>query len=197
MATSILTPPKDAILFPDSTRVWTYDDVKDWGDDVHCEIINGELYMSPTPSFYHQEVSRNLGFLIHKFVKKNKLGKMVMKPQDTRLGNFNLLQPDILFIANDNKNVKIEGTVIGAPDLVVEIISPSSIRRDYHQKKDIYESHKVLEYWIVDPANQAVEVFRLQGDKYELIAFAEKPEKTVFSKVLQGFEVTLAEIFEE
>lgn len=188
---------KDAILFPDTSRKWTYEDVQDWDEDVYCEILNGELFMSPTPSFYHQEISGNIYSLIRNYVKKHNLGKVVSAPQDTRLSKFNLLQPDILFISKDNTKVKIENTVVGSPDLVVEIISPTSIRRDYHSKKDIYEEFKVQEYWIVDPGNQAVEVFHLENDKYELIAFAESPEKKVFSKVLLGFEVTLAEIFEK
>lgn len=197
MATTTLVPTKDAILFPDTSRIWTYEDIKDWKEVIHCEIINGGLHMSSTPNFYHQEVSGNVYTLMRKFIKKHKLGKIISAPQDTRLGEFNLVQPDILFLSKENINVRIEGTEVGAPDLDVEIISPPSIRRNYHQIKDIYEAHLVQEYWIIDPANQAVEVFWLNGEKYELIAFAEMPKKIVISKVLQGFEVTLAEIFEE
>jgi Uma2 family endonuclease len=185
------------VLFPDTSRVWTYDDVKDWGEDVHCEILNGELFMSPTPSFYHQEISGNLYTDMHDFVKAHRLGRIVTAPQDTRLGKFNLLQPDILFISKDNKDVKIEVTVVGPPDLVVEIVSPTSIRRDYHKKKDIYEEFKVKEYWIVDPANKSVEVFTLKNDIYEIFTFGTNPEHIAKSVVLQGFEITLGDIFEE
>ncbi|MDX2191220.1 MAG: Uma2 family endonuclease [Bacteroidota bacterium] len=188
---------KNFVLFPDTSKKWSYTDVVNWGEDVHVEILNGELFLSPTPTFYHQTVSLNLVILMSNFIKKFKLGKIVTAPQDTRLGNFNLVQPDILFISNQNTKVRIDKTVIGPPDLVVEIISPSSVSRDYHKKKDIYEKFKVQEYWIVDPGNQSVEVLYLVDDKYEILSLGDSLDKKVFSKVLAGFEVTLAEIFEE
>lgn len=197
MSTNTISPPLNAILFPDTSRKWTFEDVKDWGEDVYCEILEGELFMSPTPTFYHQEVSLNLAILLKNFIKSNDLGRICTAPQDVRLSPTNLLQPDILFISKSNSKAEILGSVIGPPDLVVEVISPSSIRRDYHQKMKIYSKFGISEYWIVDPANRVVEVFVLTDEnEYELFFFNDDLESEAESKCLPGFKAKLKDIFQ-
>lgn len=179
-------------------KEWTYQRmVKELPEESRYEIINSELYdMSPTPNSEHQRISRELEFLLISFVKKNKLGEVFHAPFDTILDKRNVVQPDILFIANDNSKIITKKCIEGVPDLVVEIISPSSYYRDQVEKKDLYERFGVKEYWIIDPANKVIQIFILQENKYVLHAFIAEEGK-VTSSVLQGFEVTIDDIINQ
>jgi Uma2 family endonuclease len=101
-----------------------------------------------------------------------------------------------VFVSKGNAAILQERGIFGSPDLAIEILSSSSHYRDLHQKKVLYERFKVKEYWIVDPANGTIEVFVLEGTKYELFSFAAE-EGTVKSKIIDGFEVEVSEIMEK
>jgi Uma2 family endonuclease len=126
------------------SKVWTYQRmVKELPEESRYEIINSEIYMSPTPDSKHQEISGKLEFLLMSFVKRNQIGKILHAPMDVILDKHNVVQPDILFIANDNIKIVTKKCVEGVPDLVVEIISPSSYYKDQVEKKDLYEQFGV------------------------------------------------------
>jgi Uma2 family endonuclease len=124
---------------------WTYQRMaEELPAESRYEIINSQLHdMSPTPNTEHQCISRELEFFLIKFVKENKLGEVFNTPMDVILDKQNVVQPDILFIANDNLKIITKKCIEGVPDLVVEIISPSSFYRDSVEKKDLYESFGV------------------------------------------------------
>ena len=176
-------------------KVWTYEDYLKLDDDRRYEVIKGRLIEMPAPGFEHQEISGNLWFAIKKFLQKRDIGRVIYAPFDIILAKDIVVQPDIVFISNENlKNIR-EGRLFGTPDLVVEIVSPSTTRRDTVVKKGIYEEFGVKEYWVVYPDEKAIEVWILgEGGKYELYSFAEKEGK-VKSKVLEGLEVDLKEVF--
>ncbi|MCS6796854.1 MAG: Uma2 family endonuclease [Raineya sp.] len=176
-------------------KTYTYADLlSEFPAETRCEIIKNELFMPPAPNPEHQDISRDLGFYLLLFVRQNNLGKIYYAPFDVILDINNVVQPDIIFIDSENlKNLTKRG-LEGVPDLVVEIISPSTFYRDSVEKKDLYEKFGVQEYWIVEPANRVIEIFTLQNGKYVLHQFAVEQGK-VQSKLLQGFEVDLQMIF--
>ena len=176
-------------------KVWTYEDYLRLEDDKRYEVINGRLVEMPAPTPLHQDVSGNLEFIMRMFVREKKLGKVYDAPIDVVLGDRYVLQPDIVFISKERLGIIGEKAIMGPPDLVVEIISPATVRRDTVVKKGIYEKFGVREYWIVYPGERAVEVWVLNDEgKYDLFNVAEGEGK-IKSKVLEGLEVGLKEVF--
>lgn len=185
------------LLAPDTTKEWTYEDLQLFDEDFYCEILNGELYMSPSPSKKHQYVLGKIYTLFENFVERNSLGEIFFAPLDVKLDTKNVVQPDLIFISTGNTNYKntTETIIIGAPDLVLEIVSPYSVRRDYYTKLKTYEKYSIKEYWIVDPANEVVEVFSLTDqNEYELFSNMVK-KGNIESKILKGFQLNLDIIF--
>ena len=173
----------------------TYDDYAAIDDGFLYELINGELRkMSPAPTFFHQRSNIRFGKLIDNFTETNSLGWTSIAPTDVKLDKFNTLQPDILFISKKNRyKISSKGVIHGAPDLVVEIISPSSNKYDRDIKKDLYEKFGVKEYWLFDIAEKTMEVFENVDGKFVLISYAVEKGK-LLSKVLPGFEVDIVDI---
>ena len=104
----------------------TYEDYLTLPDEKRYELIEGDLYMVPAPDFYHQIISRNIEFLLWGFIKKRNLGTVVHAPVDVVLTTEDVIQPDILYISNERRGIITGRNVTGAPDLVIEILSPST-----------------------------------------------------------------------
>ncbi len=177
------------------TRHWTYQDYLQLDDEQRYEIIEGELLEISTPSPFHQWYSSNLFLLLSKFVHEYRLGYIFHAPLDVILSPANVVQPDILFIAKARREIIQERGIFGAPDLVVEIVSPSSVHRDYHAKQKLYERFGVREYWLVDPGNRAVDVLGPGEEGYTSVSFA-SDGGAVTSQVLDGLTVSLEAIFQ-
>ncbi|HAI77256.1 MAG TPA: hypothetical protein DCM08_13540 [Microscillaceae bacterium] len=178
-------------------RLWTYPElVEAFAPETRCEIIKNQLFMSPAPNTEHQKISRNLGSDLHLFVKKNQRGEVLFAPFDVILDDNNVVQPDIVFIAQENLKYLTKRGFEGVPDLLVEIISPSTFYRDSEEKKKLYEQYGVKEYWLIDPANQVVEIFYLENQQYQLHQFIAEQGKMT-SRLLAGFEVDCKDIFPE
>ena len=172
---------------------WTYEEYYRLNDDQRYEIIDGELLMAPAPDTWHQDWSRKLFRLIDRFVAKNRLGEVFYAPIDIVLDEENTIQPDIVFIAAEKLDIIQRRAIFGVPDLLVELVSPSSVRRDRYDKKALYARFGVKEYWIGDPANKALEVLTLKEGRYELHCCVEEKGK-LGSLVLPGLEFDLSEI---
>src|SRR5690606_30869019 len=112
--------------------------------------------MSPSPNTIHQIYSRNIQYLLMTYVNKKKTGQVFNAPLDVRLDEYNVVQPDLIYISEKNKQIITEKNIQGAPDLMMEILSPSSFHHDQERKKALYERFGVLEYWIIDPANEVI-----------------------------------------
>jgi Uma2 family endonuclease len=137
-------------------------------EGVLCQVIDNAIYISPAPSFEHQVTISNIHFEIMSLIKKNKLGVCVSSPVDVYLDKYNAYQPDILYISNENLSIiGKDGRVHGAPDLVVEVLSPSNAEDDKKKKKIVYEKCGVREYFIVDPAKKDVTSYYLKAKKFE------------------------------
>lgn len=132
-----------------------------------AEVINNSLYMSPAPSFEHQDILSILHTKINLYVMEQDLGKCVFSPVDVFLGNDNAVQPDILYIAKNRLSIIEDGKVKSAPDLIVEVLSVNR-KYDLVQKKELYEVFGVKEYFIVDPSNKVVITYYLVDGIYIL-----------------------------
>ena len=171
------------------------DDIWDAPEDGNVyEVIDGDLYVTPAPAWIHQRVVARLFFFVAQHVFASQLGEVVTAPTGVVLDDENGLQPDILFISNERRGIISERGVAGAPDLVVEILSPSTRARDLGIKLRRYAAAGVPYYWTLDPVARVLEERRLTGDGYELLGA--HGEHDVFRPaVFPGLEVPLAELW--
>lgn len=173
----------------------SYQDYQNLPEDGNrYELINGELIMVAAPLTIHQIVSANIVFELQTYVKKTKSGIVLTSPIDVVLSEHNILQPDIVFIRNERKSIITEKNIQGAPDLVIEILSPSSFYYDWFDKKELYEQHGVMEYWIVDPLRYWVETYQRKKNKFEKFQRRDKTGNLI-SSVLSDFSITLEKMF--
>ena len=162
------------------------------------QILNGVTVMAPSPFGFHQDIISNLVLLIGNHAKLNKSGKILTSPLDVIFEEgYNVLQPDLIYIKKENMSIfDSNGHIHGVPDLLIEIISASSVSRDTVEKFKIYEKYGVNEYWIVFPEQKVIEVFVLKDGKYSLLCSTENSEGIVTSIVLQNFKFNVADVFE-
>jgi Uma2 family endonuclease len=176
--------------------IYTHADYQNLPEGAPYQLIGGELVMTPAPSIYHQIISGRLGFQMRSFVTKQKLGLILDAPVDVCLGETETFQPDILFISKERMEIVEPARINGAPDLVVEILSPATAYYDLRKKFKVYERCGVREYWIVDPDDKSVQVFSLKDGK--LVLDQEVGEAgEISSCVLSGLTVCLGDIFAE
>ena len=171
----------------------TYEDYAKTPDDERWELIDGELIMSPSPKRAHQRNQMKLGSRMSFFVEEKDLGE-VYSDFDVVLSNTDTVRPDLIFVAKDRLHIITEENVQGAPDLVVEIRSPSTARYDWTVKRELYARHGVKEYWLVDPEAATVAVLLLDGGALKVAGvYGEKD--TLASAVIDGFSIALADVF--
>jgi len=178
-------------------RRWTFDElVAELPEsNLPTELWDGELIMSPAPSFLHQEIVVRFHGLLRAWVRRRQLGKTGIAPLDMVLTARRATQPDVVFISNERLGI-IKERIMGAADLVAEVISPGSRRRDRIDKRDLYEQHGVREYWLIDPEAETVEVLSLESGTYQLVG-RWHPGERAQSRLLKGFEVPIAPLFGE
>ncbi len=187
--------PTESTWSPPAQGQWTYADYKRLPDDGwRYEVIKGELKMSPAPKIKHQLVSINLAMAMANFVKQGKLGQVLTAPIDVRLGELaDPVQPDILFIRQERLGIIQEGWIEGAPDLIVEILSPGNWLDDRRIKYRVYAQAGVTEYWIVDPDRREIEIFVLRRGDYMLLGRFSSGE-VASSEVIAGFKVEVDQV---
>ncbi len=165
-------------------------------DNFQYELLNGILMRKGSPTIQHQRIVRKISFAFEKHIEVTKAGEVFFAPLDVVLNEHNALQPDVIFVGKDKSVIlnEEEQVIIGVPDIVVEVLSPGSIKKDRILKKIIYEKAQVPEFWIVDPNNKNVEIQFLKDGKYDLFDFVEETGM-VKSTVLKKFELDLKSIF--
>ena len=172
----------------------TYKDYINTPDDKRYELIDGELILAPAPRRDHQTVEVRLGSRLHLFVDENELGVVYFAPRDVVFSDSDIVQPDLMFISNERMHIDTEAEVWGSPDLVVEILSPSTADRDRTVKQVLYARHGVNEYWLVDADARTIEVLLLRDQGFEPAATYAEGD-TLVSRTLPGFSIPLSEIF--
>lgn len=178
-----------------STRIkFTYSDYLQLPEEKRYELIEGEFFMVPSPSWSHQTISARLFRVIDNCVRTHKLGEVRYAPLDVVLSEENVLQPDILFVSSERLDIITERNIQGAPDLVVEILSPATAQRDKELKKKLYARYGVREYWLADPSARTIEVMSLAEDGFESVGLYHE-EGILKSPLLGGLSFEVREIF--
>ena len=172
----------------------TYEDYRNTPDDERYELLDGELVMVPAPRTTHQAAGLGIAVAMYVHVKEHSLGQVFNAPTDVVLSNTTTLQPDVLFISAGREYIITEDDVKGAPDLVVEVLSPSTAGRDKTTKRALYYRHGVREFWLVDTDEQSVVVMLRGESDFESVG-EYSPGDTLTSPTLDGFSLALDEIF--
>lgn len=173
----------------------TYADFLKTPADSHgYELIDGEIFVSPTPILVHQRVVRRLLLRLDQFVTERDLGEMILSPMDVRLDENIVVQPDLFFVAkNGPAKLQSRGWVTGSPDLVIEVLSPSNPGHDLVLKRELYARYRVPEYWTLNPLKRTLTVLTLKADRYVEL----RPSNGVAtSKVLPEFTLDIADFYE-
>jgi Uma2 family endonuclease len=186
-----LDPPAAA----PASRRYTYDELVAEMPETNqpAELWDGELIMSPAPSYYHQKIVARLFHDLYSWVLKLKLGEVVSAPVDMVLSPHRVTQPDVVFIAKNRLGI-IGRAINGPVDLAAEVVSLGDRNRDRLEKRDLYEQYGVKEYWIIDPEAQTVEVLHLENGRYQLVMRCTSGQKAA-SRLLPGFEMAVTSLF--
>jgi Uma2 family endonuclease len=182
------------IEVPLKEKVYTYDDYLKLPEGAPYQLIGGRLIMTPAPSTYHQDISLKLSVKLAGFVMEEKLGKVFHAPIDVYFEETETYQPDIIFISRERLNIIEEERIKGAPDLVVEILSPRTAYYDLKKKFKVYERHGVREYWIVDPQDRSIAVYENREGEF-ILAREVAGKGMVESKILPGFHLEVETIW--
>ncbi|MGH9395741.1 MAG: Uma2 family endonuclease [Terriglobia bacterium] len=164
-------------------------------DGKRYEIIDGELFVSPSPATAHQNVVANLLYHLMDFVRKHALGKVYTAPLDVVFSQFDVVEPDLLYISKSRSSILTRANVQGAPDLIVEVVSESTGKIDRTTKLKLYARFGVKEYWIIDPLALTAEVFRAQPEGLELTQQLSSKD-SLNSPLLPGFALPLEKLSE-
>lgn len=177
-------------------RPLTYHDYRQMPEGPpYYQLIDGELQMSPSRNRAHQKILTNIFSALVLHLAKNPVSELYVAPFDIYLTDLNVYQPDLVFISKERKTILTDQGAEGAPDLVVEILSPRTAKLDRGVKRDIYARTGVQELWIVDPDRQHVQVFDL-AENAEAPAATYTKRQTLKSSVLPKLAIGLAKIFE-
>jgi Uma2 family endonuclease len=148
-------------------KVWTYDDLVAMGeptDGRKYEIFDGELVVSPAPAYWHQEVLKRV-FVAFAALERAKIAKVFFAPFDVILSKTKVVQPDLLVVRWDRRSIFERRGATAAPDLVVEVVSPSNTKHDRVRKRRFYARNKMPEYWLVEPEDKTIEVLALIDER--------------------------------
>ncbi len=179
----------------EKVKRWTYTDLLSLPENGRqYELWDGELSMVPSPTAGHQTLLFSLAYLLQTFVRAQGLGRVLVAPLDVIFTEIWTMQPDIIYISRQRMNI-IQDRIRGAPDLVVEILSPSTAQRDRVEKRILYARFGVQEYWLVDPEARQVEVLTLGEGDYETAGLYGE-EDTLTSPLLPGLSMPLSQVFE-
>jgi Uma2 family endonuclease len=177
---------------------FTINDYMSTPNEKRYQLLDGELLVAPSPTRKHQTISGQLYLTMTQFVTQSQLGQVWYAPLDVILSNHDVVQPDILFVSNARANILTEANVQGAPDLVVEILSPATAQHDREYKRTLYSRHGVREYWLVDPEEDMVEVWTERDSESGtglVLAAAYQRGDTLASPLLEGLNIPLEAIF--
>ena len=176
----------------------TYDDFVQFPDDgQRHELIDGEHYVTPSPNRKHQRVSGNIHLLIGAWLEERPIGHLFYAPFDVVFSRFDVVEPDLLYMSNERAaTVLTAANVQGTPELVIEIGSPGTRKRDETIKRRPYERAGVSEYWVVDPELDVVRVYQREGETFARpVELSAEAGDVLTTTLLSGLELPLARVF--
>ena len=179
--------PKPSIKF-------TVKDYMSTPNEKRYQLLDGEMILAPSPNTRHQRIFRRLSKALADFVETNRVGEVFSAPYDVVLSDHDVAQPDILFVSNSRSSIVTEANIQGAPDLVVEILSPGTATYDRGYKQALYSRHGVREYWLVDPEAETVEVLA-EGAQALLLHTTHRRGENLTSPLLAGLAIDLEQVF--
>ena len=184
---------------PAGSRVkLTYDDFVLFPDDgLRHELIDGEHHVTPSPNNKHQRVVGNLYFLIRSWLEQHRVGEIFLAPFDVVLTRHDVVEPDLLYLSHGRAHEALTAAnVQGAPDLVIEIGSPSTRKRDETTKRHLYEREGVSEYWVVDPELDVLRVYRREGEGFgRARELSVEAGDVLTTPLFDGLELPLERVF--
>ena len=178
----------------ETLRKFTYADYLNTPEGERYELLDGELIMSPSPNTLHQSASIYLSHNLVSLILNAGIGYIFAAPFDVVLSNTDVVQPDIMFVSNERAHIITDANIRGAPDLVVEILSPSTAERDRTFKRDLYARHGVKEYWMVDTELRRIYQLMLDADEFRLAGVFGMGD-TLVSPTLNGYALNVSDVF--
>lgn len=176
----------------------TYDDFLLFPDDgKRHELIDGEHYVTPSPNTKHQAVSGNLYFLVREWLERHPVGRVFYAPFDIVFTQFDVVEPDLLYMSNERAaEILTSKHVTGAPEIIVEIGSPGTRKRDETIKRRLYERSGVAEYWVIDPELDVVRLYRAEQGKFgRPVELSAEAGDVLTTTHLSGLEIPLRRLF--
>ncbi len=174
---------------------WTYNDYAALPNEgKRYEIVNGVLYMSPSPGWTHQEIVFEIASYLRNHLRKSGSGGVFIAPLDVELAPKDVFQPDVVVLLKANRDKLKDGHIVGAPDLVVEVVSPGSETHDRYRKLAAYARARIPEYWIVDPDSRTVEVLTCEGGEYQSQGVY-RGKAQLPSQIVPGLAVQVEQLF--
>ena len=174
----------------------TYDQFRQLPEDgKRYELVRGEVHLTPSPTTKHQIVLARLHASLAAYLAKTRLGRVLFAPLDVRLSADTALQPDLIYVSNANAAIIQEDYIRGTPDLVAEILSPSTAAHDRAVKLHLYAEAGVGELWVVDPQVKTVDVMKLHGQRY-LVHTVLAGSRALTSTCFPDWELPLQNLFD-
>jgi Uma2 family endonuclease len=179
-----------------STKL-TYEDYLTFPNDGRRhELVDGEHFVTPSPSTKHQRIVGRLFFELQSHLRVHPGGEVLLSPYDVVLSPLDVVEPDLVYVSRENQSRITEANLQGPPDLAIEVLSESNRRHDEVTKRKLYERAGVQEYWIVDPEIETVKVHRLMGGALARIAEMSRDDGDhLSSPLLPGFSMDLGKLF--
>jgi len=180
----------------------TYADLCRLPDDgLRHELIDGEHYVTAAPTYRHQRVAMNVAGLLFMFLREHRLGHVYMAPLDVLFSEVDVVEPDVLYVSEERLRSQQEDRYLEVtPELVVEVLSPSTKHVDRGAKRRLYERQGVTEYWLIDPLLETVQVFRRERDRFEvaadLVRQRDAAPASLSTPLLPGLQLSLDEVFD-
>ena len=173
---------------------FTYEDYCNAPEDKRYELHDGDLILVPSPNRQHQTTTLDLAAEIRQFARRTGIGRAFIAPFDIVFSNHDVVQPGVIFVSNDRLDIITPDNIQGAPDLVIEVLSPSTAHRDRTFKRSLYARHGVREFWLVDTDAHTIEVLQWEEEGYETVG-TYGAGKTLTSPILTGFSLNIDDVF--
>ncbi len=172
----------------------TVEDYRATPEGARYQLVEGELVMAPAPNRFHQDIVLNLADTLRTHARARGLGKVYVAPFDVYLGEHDVFQPDVLFVSNERLHIFTDDGAHGAPDLVIEVLSPSQAQLDKKRKRGVYARAGVKEMWLVDPILLQIHLYDFAKNSVRAVRLVDEDE-TFETPLLPGLAIAAADVF--